>query len=139
MASQVREVMSTRLVTLDRKASAAEAVRKMRDEDIGDVLVLSGGKLCGILTDRDIVVRCIAHGTSPDRCPVDEICSQDLETLSPDDSIDEAVGLMKRRSLRRVPIVEKGRPVGIVSLGDLAVDKSPRSALGEISAAPANS
>jgi CBS domain-containing protein len=138
MASKIREVMSTRLVTLDRKASAAEAARLMREEDVGDVLVLSGGKLCGIVTDRDIVVRCVAEGSDVEECTVDQICSEELETLSPGDPIDHAVDLMKRKAVRRVPIVESGRPVGIVSLGDLAIDRSPKSALGEISTAPPN-
>ena len=138
MAEKIRNVMSKDLVTLDRKATVAEAARQMRDASVGDVLVLSGGKLCGILTDRDIVVRCVADGADPTACSIDQLVSDELATLSPGDSVEDAIDLMRRKAIRRIPIVENERPVGILSLGDLALRRDRESALGEISAAPPN-
>jgi CBS domain-containing protein len=66
------------------------------------------------------------------------VCSAELATLAPEDTVDEAVRLMRQKAVRRLPVVEAGRPVGIVSLGDLAVEREPESALGDISAAPPN-
>jgi CBS domain-containing protein len=96
------------------------------------------GRAAGILTDRDIVVRAIAEGRDPGSTTVGEVCSSDLTTLTPDQSIDDAVRLMREHDVRRLPVVQDGRPVGIVSLGDLAVELDPDSALADISAAPPN-
>jgi signal-transduction protein with cAMP-binding, CBS, and nucleotidyltransferase domain len=113
----------------------AQAARTMRDRDIGNVLVEKDGSLCGIVTDRDIVIRAVAEGVSFDR-PVGDICSTDLAYLSPDDSVDDAVRTMTDKAVRRLPVCEGGRPVGVVSLGDLAVEREPDSALADISEAP---
>ena len=110
----------------------------MRDGNIGDVVVLEDGQVRGILTDRDIVIRALAEGMDPSRTTVGEVCSRELTTLSPTDSIAQAVSIMRDKAIRRLPVVEGGRPVGIVSLGDLAVEREPDSALGGISAAPPN-
>jgi CBS domain-containing protein len=115
-----------------------EAACAMRDNDIGDVVVLDNGRLCGILTDRDIVVRALATGCDPTLTSVGEVCSRALVTLAPDDSTGEAVRVMRERAIRRLPVEEDGRVVGIVTLGDVAVDADRRSALADISAAPPN-
>ena len=107
-------------------------------EHIGDVVVLQDGNMCGIATDRDIVVRAIANGKDPATTPIGEICGKDVTTLSFDTTIDDAVVLMRDKALRRLPVVDDGFPVGIVSLGDLALKRDPRSALADISGAPAN-
>jgi CBS domain-containing protein len=120
-------------------ATAEEAARQMRDGHIGDVLVCENGRLDGIVTDRDIVVRVAAEGRRPDECLLREISSHDVVTVAPDDGVDRAVQLMKERAVRRLPVCEgDGRLVGVISLGDLAVARDRDSALGEISAAPAN-
>jgi CBS domain-containing protein len=137
MATTVHDVMTTDLATCPSSATIVEAARLMRDREIGDVLVMDDGKLQGIVTDRDIVVRCLADGATPDDT-IERACSTRLTTVSPDSSIDEAVQLMREHALRRVPVVDQGRPVGIVSLGDLAIERDPNSALGDISAAPPN-
>ena len=134
----VQDVMSTNLVTCPTNTSIAEAARMMRDRDIGDVLVTSDGRLRGIVTDRDLVVRCLADGDNAD-ATIDRACSEDLVTVPASADITEAVRLMRERALRRLPVVEDGRAVGIVTLGDLAVDQEPNSALGDISAASPNS
>jgi CBS domain-containing protein len=140
MAGQtVRDVMTADPKTVPGSAPLIEAARRMRDEGIGPLLVLDNGEVKGIVTDRDIVVRGIAEGADPAQTSVGEVCSTDLETLSPGDSIDRAVQLMRDKSIRRLPVVdEAGKPVGIVSLGDLAIERDPDSALAEISEAPAN-
>lgn len=90
------------------------------------------------MTDRDIVVRGIAEGLDPRTNTLDDICSRTLTTVSPDDSIDTAVSLMREKAIRRLPVVKRGRPVGIVSIGDLAIERDRDSALADVSAAPPN-
>ena len=132
----LRQVMTSDPIVLDATASVGDAARAMRSRDVGDVLVRKDGALCGIVTDRDLVVRVLAENSAATNIQLGEICSREIATLSPDDSVDDAVRLMEENAIRRVPIVEAGKPVGIVSLGDLAVLRDRHSALGEISAAP---
>ena len=134
----IRDIMTSHLATLPASASVLEAVRAMRDSDIGDVIVADDGQICGIITDRDVVVRVTAEGRDPAKTKLAEICSQDLTTVSPTDSIDHAVQLMRRKAIRRLPVVENSRAVGILSIGDLAQERDPTSALSDISAAPSN-
>jgi CBS domain-containing protein len=138
MAQNIRSVMNTNPVTLPARSSVAEAASAMRDANIGDVIVLEDGRICGILTDRDIVVRAVAEGRDLVSTKVADICSQEITTLSPTDNVEDAVRLMRDKAIRRLPVVEGDKPVGIVSIGDLAVSQDPRSALGHISAAPPN-
>lgn len=134
----IRELMTSDPIVLEADATVAEAARCMRDRDVGDVLVRKDGKLCGIVTDRDLVVRCLADAGDPREHPLAELCSKPLLTLPPDADVEEAMQLMQEHAVRRIPIVERDRPVGIVSLGDLAIARDRRSCLGEISAAPPN-
>ena len=134
----IRKVMTPEPITVALTATLEQAARRMRNAGIGNVVVLDGEKIMGILTDRDIVVRAVAEGLDPTTTPVSEVASQELTTLAPDDTIDEAVALMRERSIRRLPVVERGRPIGIVSLGDLALERDPDSCLSDISAAPPN-
>jgi CBS domain-containing protein len=138
MANLVRDVMTSDPRTLDGDASATEAARLMQQYDIGDVIVLDGSSIRGIVTDRDIVVRAVAQGREPALVRLASICSDDVTSVKPDDSIDTAVALMRERALRRLPVVEDGQPVGIVTMGDVALLREPQSALAEISGAPPN-
>jgi CBS domain-containing protein len=138
MAQSIRSVMTANPLTMPATSSVAEAARAMRDANIGDIIVLEEGRTRGILTDRDIVVRAVAEGRDLSITKLVDICSQDLTTMSPTDSIEDAVCVMRDRAIRRLPVVEGDKPVGIVSIGDLAVSQDPRSALGQISAAPPN-
>jgi CBS domain-containing protein len=116
-----------------------DAAQIMRECDIGDVIVLEGDWLFGILTDRDIVVRALAEGLEPDSTPVGEICSRELTTIEPTASVKQAVLLMREKAIRRLPVVDdSGHVIGIVSIGDVAVERDRRSALADISAAPPN-
>jgi CBS domain-containing protein len=138
MAQQIRELMTPNPVTLPSTASVHEAARAMRAADIGDVIVIENNQVCGIVTDRDIVVRTVAEARDPATTTLADICSHALTTVRTTDSIEQAVQLMRAKAIRRLPVVEGGQAVGIVSLGDLAVERDPSSALGDISAAPPN-
>jgi len=137
MAKSIKDAMTTKPASLPASATVADAAQQMRQLDIGDVLVEQEGRLAGIVTDRDIVVRAIAEGRDA-TSKLGDIVSSEVVCITPAESADDAIRLMRERALRRVPVVENGRPVGIVSLGDLAGERDPRSVLGEISSAPPN-
>jgi len=137
VADTIREVMTENPQTVEASTTVQEAAQIMADKDIGDVLVVENDELQGIVTDRDIVVRVIAKGEGPD-ASVREAASTDVQVLSPEDSIEDAIRKMEQADVRRLPVVEDGKPVGIVSLGDLAVEKDTDSALADISGAAPN-
>ncbi|HSH59263.1 MAG TPA: CBS domain-containing protein [Acidimicrobiales bacterium] len=147
--------MTTEPIATASHSSVLEAAQLMRAANVGSVIVTEDEGLCGILTDRDIVLRGVAEGHDLERLKVAEICSPELTTVAPDDSVDDAVQLMRDRALRRLPVVEDGKAVGIVSLGDVAIlkagwrqrvrssgyvpkDDDPALTLADISAAPPN-
>lgn len=137
MPQRIEDIMTDRVHSVPEHASVRQVARLMRDQQIGDVLVTdTSGKLSGIVTDRDLVVRAVAIGKDIEATKVSEICSHDVAVLPVDASVDEAVALMRDKAIRRVPVCRDGVPVGIVSIGDLAQRKDPRSALAEISSAP---
>lgn len=139
MPQTIRDVMTPSPLALQAGTTVLDAARTMREADIGDVLVLDDSAgVCGIVTDRDLVVRAVAEGLDPAAVSLGDVCSRDVITIDADSPIDEAVDLMRTRALRRVPVVEAGAPVGIVSLGDLAIAQDPTSALSDISEAPPN-
>jgi CBS domain-containing protein len=138
MAQKIRDVMTRDPRTIQASSSVADAAKVMREADVGPVIVTEGDKIAGIVTDRDVAVRAVAMDRDPKSTPVKEIISSDVVALSPDDSVGEAVQTMRQRDVRRVPVVENGKPVGIVALGDLAVDRDPGSVLGDISTASPN-
>lgn len=138
MTQTVREVMTSDPVSVDAAATVADAAQAMRDNDIGAVIVRDDGRVCGVLTDRDITVRAVAERRNPEAVRVRDVCSQQLATIAPDDPADEVVQTMRAKGIRRMPVVEGDKPIGIVSLGDLAVARDEGSALGEISAADPN-
>lgn len=134
---KIRELMTTDLVTVSPEATVAEAARLMRDADIGDVLVVDDGRLVGILTDRDVTVRVTAQGMDPGRARVGDHMTTDLVTGLPDWDVEDAADILAEEQVRRLPILENGRLVGIVSLGDIAVqlmeEEVAAEALEEIS------
>jgi CBS domain-containing protein len=135
MAQTVEEIMTRDPRTVNASDTIVEAARAMNEADIGDVIVVEGGDVQGIVTDRDIVVRAIAEGRDPQSTSVSDVCTQSPETIDPSASVDDAVQTMRQADVRRLPVVQDGRPVGIVSLGDLAVEREPDSTLADISAA----
>ena len=134
MARTIGDIMTRKPRTVDAGDSVHEAARQMRDGDFGSVVVLLDGRVDGIVTDRDIAVRAVAEGRTPESTKVSEISSTGVATVEPNQSIDEAVRTMREQDIRRLPVVEDGRPVGILSLGDLAVERDPESVLADISA-----
>lgn len=138
MTRTIRQIMTGSPRTVSAGAPVIDAARVMRDADVGALIVMDDSKVGGIVTDRDITVRSTAFGYDPNSTPVRQVCSTDLTMLSPDDDLGEAVQLMRSKNVRRLPVVDGGQPVGMVSLGDLAVERDPGSALSDISVAPPN-
>lgn len=138
MAQSVREIMTPNPDSLPVTATLTDAAREMRDRDIGDVIVTENGSICGIVTDRDLTVRAIAEGKDPKTTKLGDICSRSIKSVKPDDNVETAIKVMREQAIRRLPVVQDGKAVGIVSLGDLAVERDRKSALGDISAAPPN-
>jgi CBS domain-containing protein len=135
MAVFVREVMTPVVVSVRPDASLVEAAQLMRAQDIGDVLVAGDGRLIGVLTDRDITLRAVANGADPLTVSAEAVCTPDPVVVGPDDSVAVAVTVMREHAVRRLPVVEDGHAIGMVSLGDLAISENPDSALAEISRA----
>jgi CBS domain-containing protein len=139
MNNDVRDIMTPNPHTIESTESVMNAAQLMRRSDIGDVIVLEDKRLFGILTDRDIVVRALAEGRDPETTPVGDICSRELTTVRPTESVGTVVRVMRDKAIRRLPVVEEsGEVIGVVSLGDVAVERDRHSALADISAAPPN-
>lgn len=136
MSKYVRDYMATDPVTLDQKSTLLDAARLMRERNIGDVIVTENGRARGIVTDRDIVVRGLAADKDPAMEQLGSICSRNLVTVYPDQTIGEATKLMRKHAVRRIPVLKEEKPVGVLSLGDVAVALEPGSPLGELSSAP---
>jgi CBS domain-containing protein len=125
----IRDVMTINPRTVSPQDSIQNAARIMRDEDTGVVPVVDNGRAVGVVTDRDIVVRAVADGEL--NRPVRDIVSGDIVTARPDMSTREAAQLMSEHQVRRLPVVENDRLVGIVSIGDLAVKDSADKRIGD--------
>jgi CBS domain-containing protein len=134
MAQTVRDIMTADPRTVNASDSIVDAAKVMDQADVGPVIVLEDGAVSGILTDRDIVIRAVAEGKDPKSTKVGDVCTKDPTTLSPDEDVDRAISVMRDQKIRRLPVVENDRAVGILSLGDVAVDRDPGSTLAEISA-----
>jgi len=135
---RVRDVMTMSPTTLRADQTVTAAARLMEAENVGDVIVTENNAVRGVVTDRDITVRAVARGLDPKVTPIAEICSDEPVTVDSSMSLSKAADVMSDHSVRRLPVVDDGSLVGIVSLGDVAVRQEPDSALGEISAAPPN-
>ena len=125
MAESIRDLMTTSPRSLESGSTVMEAARAMRDEDAGLIPVVEGEKLVGTVTDRDIAIRVVAEGKSPESITVGEIASRELVMIDPQQDLDEALRLMARHQIRRLPVVEEdGRLVGIVAQADIARNAS---------------
>jgi CBS domain-containing protein len=134
----VRDVMTPVAETVTTTTTLREAAGLMQRADIGDVVVVDGNQVQGILTDRDIAVRVVAAGRDVDTTVVSDVYSPGAVTIGPSATVQEAVELMRQNGVRRLPVVEMGQPVGVVSIGDLALARNPESLLADITAAPPN-
>ena len=127
---KLRDVMTPNPSTLGPNATLQEAARLMRDEDTGVVPVVEDGRPVGLITDRDLVVRAVADGTSFDR-PVRELATDDLVTAGPEMSTRDAAELMGQHQVRRLLVCEGERLVGVASIGDIAVKEGKDSRVGD--------
>ena len=118
--TQIRDLMTENPSSCERGTPVAEAAKVMARENVGSVPVVQGGKLVGVVTDRDLVVRLLAEERDPQSTTVGEIASSDPVTLAPDDELDKALQLLARHQVRRLPVVEGERLVGIVAQADIA-------------------
>lgn len=134
---RVVDVMSLAPVKVKPTDSVAKVAALMREKDIGAVLVDGGGDMTGVVTDRDLVVRVLADAGSPSTM-VSAVCTMHPLCLRPEDDVDTAIETMRTHAIRRVPVVDNGVAVGMVSLGDLARLRDPESVLGRISTAEPN-
>jgi len=130
MAS-VRETMTANPRSIETSASVVEAARLMRDEHIGSLPVVKGGLLVGMITDRDLALRVVAEGAEPESVTVGEVASHDTVTAQPDQDLDEALRLMAHHQVRRLPVAEGDRLVGILAQADVAHGED-REKVGEV-------
>lgn len=131
----VSELMTPQVISLRQEEAVSLAARLLSRNNIGALPVCSpGGKVLGIVTDRDLVTRCIAAGKDPDRTEVAEVMSRHVATIEAGQTAEAALQIMGKEQVRRVPVVENGRLSGIVSLSDLSGLGGAEKALGEISA-----
>jgi CBS domain-containing protein len=135
---KMRDVMSPDPVSLAPDESVSTAAQAMKEHGIGTVMVVTDGRLSGLVTDRDIAIRVLAENHDPRTTRVGDIASSDLAVLGPDDDVDQAIRLVRERAVRRIPVVQDGAPVGVVSISDLALKIDQGSALYDVSAAPPN-
>jgi CBS domain-containing protein len=139
MAQSILDVMTPNPFLVSVETPVAVAARMMRDADVGSLIVLEESAVHGIVTDRDIMIRVAAEQRDAETTSLGEVCSKEPICLSLHDTVDQAIELLHANSIRRLPVLdEKGRPAGIVSLGDLAIERDPGSALANISAALPN-
>jgi CBS domain-containing protein len=120
MAQSVRELMTSDPCSIESDKSVAYAAKMMRDEDVGLAPIVEGERLVGAVTDRDIAIRVVAEGKDPESTKVKEIASTNLVTVDPRQDLDEALRLMAQHQVRRLPVVEDGRLVGVVAQADVA-------------------
>ena len=128
---KVREIMTIEVATASPDSTLEEVASMMKEEDVGAIPVLDDDQLVGIITDRDIVLRCIAEGKDPTETNVEDILTDNPFTIEPDADVDEAARLMSERQIRRLPVVEDGELLGVISLGDIAVKEPDEDTAGE--------
>lgn len=129
---KLREVMTNPVIRIHPDETVAVAARTLTRYNIGILPVCGGdGRLCGLVTDRDLVTRCLAAGRSPANTPVRDVMTTQVVSVRPDLDTSLAAGLMAREQIRRLPVVENGRLCGMVSLGDLAVQQESSMDAGD--------
>jgi len=136
VSTKVRDAMTPGVRAVAPTDSVTEAAQAMKEQDVGSLPVVEGESLVGIVTDRDIVVRAVAEGVDPRTATVGDVTSGDLVTVEPDEDLDDALKLMAQHRIRRLPVVEDGRLVGVVAQADVALEANDKDAgemLAEIS------
>jgi CBS domain-containing protein len=131
MGKTVQDTMTTQPTSVERDRSVVEAARLMRDENVGSLPVVEGGRLIGMITDRDIAVRVVAEGREPESVTVGEAHSDQPISVEPGNDLDEALTLMARYQVRRLPVTEGDRLVGMLSQADIALEEKEKTT-GEV-------
>ena len=132
MGQSIRDIMTSNPRSIDAEKSVAYAAKMMKEEDVGLAPIVEGDKLVGMLTDRDIAIRVVAEGRNPDQTKVREVASNQVVTIDPQQDLDEALRIMAKHQVRRLPVVEEdGRLVGVVAQADIA-RKGDDSRTGEL-------
>jgi CBS domain-containing protein len=127
MAKSVRDTMTESPHSIKASASVVEAARLMREEHIGSLPITDDERLVGMITDRDITTRVVAEAADLMKTSVGDVYSRDLITVEPGKGLDEALQLMARHQVRRLPVVENGRLVGIVAQADIALSENEKT------------
>jgi CBS domain-containing protein len=123
MGKSIIEAMTSNPCAIESDRSVAYAAKMMKQEDVGVAPIVESGRLVGVLTDRDIAVRVVAEGKDPDSVSVRDVASSNVVTIDPQQDLDEALRLMARYQVRRLPVVEEdGRLVGVIAQADVAED-----------------
>jgi CBS domain-containing protein len=131
VAKMVRDAMTANPRTATPAQSLAEAAQIMQSEDVGSVPVVEDGRLVGVLTDRDIAIRAVAEGVDVQTLNVGDVASREPVTVEPGQDLDEALALMARHQVRRLPVVDDGQLVGILAQADVAIEVKEKKA-GEV-------
>jgi CBS domain-containing protein len=134
---KIKDIMTKQVASVSPDSNLVEAAQLMQKHDVGVVTVCQGGNVVGLVTDRDIVVRNIAHGKDPGMTQVKDVMTSDVKMVSPDMNLNQAAKLMSDHQIRRLPVVENNQLIGMVALGDLATqaktDVELATTLGKIS------
>ena len=129
---EIKDIMTQSVVSIDPGESVEIAARTMAQHNIGALPVCKDGKLCGMLTDRDIVTRCLAANRMPGNTTVKQVMTEQVTSVRPDMETGAAAHLMGRLQVRRLPVVENGKICGMVSLGDLAIREETTLDAGDV-------
>jgi CBS domain-containing protein len=126
MAESVRDAMTENPQSIAASASVVEAARLMREKDIGSLPITDEEKVVGMITDRDITTAVVAEGADPETTSVGDVSSGDPVSVGPDEDLEDALQLMARHQVRRLPVVEDDRLVGIVAQADIALKENEK-------------
>ncbi len=128
---KLSDIMTRDVRSIDRTKTVEEAARMMKELDVGSIPVTDKGRIVGIITDRDVVLRNVADGRTPENTRIDEVMSKTVITATPEMDVHRAADLMAQNQIRRLPVLENNRMIGIVSIGDLAVRNIYENEAGE--------
>jgi CBS domain-containing protein len=128
VAKKIRDAMTPTARAVSPQQSLVDAAKMMRDEDVGALPVVEDGRVVGMVTDRDIVVRAVAEGRDSAAVKAGEVASREVVAVEPDQDLDEALNLMARHRVRRLPVVEQGRLVGVLAQADVAMEAKEKEA-----------